>query len=84
MNRMRTAAAAAEEIKKIDPTTPVRSHTIATWAKQGRIYSVKVGNRRLVSMDSLETFLSGSTIGNANFRVEEDQPQRGGIRRIDA
>lgn len=84
MNRMRTAGAAAEELRKIDPASPIKPHTVATWAKQGLIYSVKIGNRRLVSMDSLESYLSG-TVTVAGIPTDDaatHDPPQGTIRPI--
>lgn len=81
--QMRTAGAAAEELKRIDPMTPIRRHTIDVWARQGLIHSVKVGNRRLVSMDSLMDYMTGSVAGTPKAQEEPAEPPRGGIRRID-
>lgn len=81
MTRMRTSGAAAEELRRIDPMTPIKRHTIDIWAKEGVVYSVMIGNRRLVSMDSLEAFVSGSVADN--IVQEATEPPQTGIRRIE-
>lgn len=83
MTRMRTSGAAVEELRRIDPTTPIKRHTIDTWARQGLIHSVMVGNRRLVSMDSLERYLTGN-VAELKAQEEPREPPRVGIRRMDA
>lgn len=83
MTRMRTSGAAVEELRRIDPMTPIKRHTIDTWAKRGLVYSVMIGNRRLVSMDSLEAFVSGSVADNL-VQEELKEPPQIGIRRIEA
>ncbi len=71
-----------EELRKIDPASPIKPHTVATWAKQGLIYSVKIGNRRLVSMDSLESYLSGTVADIPTDDAATHEPPRGTIRPI--
>lgn len=84
MTRMRTSGAAVEELRKIDPTTPIKRHTIDVWARQGVIHSVMVGNRRLVSMDSLENYLTGNNADAMNTAHEEPkEPLHVGIRRVE-
>lgn len=82
MTRMRTSGAAVEELRRIDPTTPIKRHTVDTWAKQGVVHSVMVGNRRLVSMDSLEAYLTGNVADSNIAREEPKEPPRVGIREI--
>lgn len=82
MTRMRTSGAAVEELRRIDPSTPVKRHTVDTWARQGLIHSVMVGNRRLVSMDSLEAYLTGSVADLNTAQEEPKEPPRVGIREI--
>lgn len=83
MGRMRTPGAAAEELRRLDPESPISRHTVDVWARQGLIYSVRVGNRRLVSLDSLEAFLSGSVAGQGKPLEEGTEPPRGVIRRLE-
>lgn len=86
---MRTAGDAVKDLKRDDPYTPITRHTIVTWAKQGLIHSVMIGNRRLISMDSLEDYLAG--IITPQPTESEEVPERGtirpvipsGIRRVD-
>lgn len=83
VGRMRTSAAAVEELRKIDPLTPIKRHTVDTWARQGLIHSVMIGNRRLISMDSLEAFMAGVAVEHHQEpEVMTEPPQRGVIRRI--
>ena len=81
---MRTPVAAAEELRRLDPTTPIKRHTVDTWARQGLIHSVMVGNRRLVSMDSLERYLTGNVADLNTAQEEPKEPLRGVIRAVEA
>lgn len=76
MTRMRTSGAAVEELRKIDPMTPIKRHTIDIWAREGLVHSVMVGNRRFVSMDSLEAFISGGVAALNTAQEESSEPPR--------
>lgn len=82
VGRMRTSAAAVAELRKVDPLTPIKRHTLDSWARQGLIHSVMIGNRRLISMDSLENYLSGVAAIPAGDQSEAEPP-RGVIRRVE-
>ncbi len=78
MDRMRTAKGIADELKKLDPDTPISRHAVDVWAKSGLVSSATIGNRRYISLDSVLAFLAGS---------KEEPPQAAApknyIRRID-
>ena len=76
--RMRFPRQALEELRRLDPETPVSLPMIRRLVKTGTIPSVVVGNgrRRLINFDALLDYLA--TPGS-NTNVQ--QPQ--GIRRID-
>lgn len=58
MVRMRFAAEALEELRKLDPETPVSLCFIKRLAKSGAVPSVPVGkNRRLINFDALLAYL---------------------------
>lgn len=78
--RMRTAGDAVNDLRRDDPETPITRHTIVTWAKMGLIHSVMIGNRRLISMDSLENYLAG--ICDQKELESEEEPKRGMIRAV--
>lgn len=75
--RMRFAAQALEELRRLDPQTQVSLKMIRRLVNTGAVPSVGVGNgsRRLVNVDALISFLESPP---------EDKPERvQGIRRID-
>lgn len=71
MVRMRFAAQALDELRKLDPETPVTLRFIKQLMRTGAIPSVPVGNgnRRLLNFDALVAYL-------------ENPPAVPGIRRI--
>ena len=75
--RMRFPAQALDELRKIDPETPVSLRRIRGLVKSGTIPSVPVGNgtRRLLNFDALLEFLE-----NPPTEQAERVP---GIRRVD-
>lgn len=77
MVRMRFAAQALDELRKLDPETPVTLRFIKQLMRTGAIPSVPVGNgnRRLLNFDALVAYLE-------NPSIEPVQQAAPGIRRI--
>ena len=77
MVRMRFAAQALNELRKLDPETPVTLRFIKQLMRAGAIPSVPVGNgnRRLLNFDALVAYLE-------NPPIEPVQQAAPGIRRI--
>jgi len=57
--KFRTINSAYAEIKKQDPETEISMHGIRAGIKQGFIPSVKIGNKVVVSIESILKFYSG-------------------------
>lgn len=78
MVRMRFAAQALDDLRKLDPETPVTLRFIKQLMRTGAIPSVPVGNgnRRLLNFDALVAYLE-------NPPAEPVQQAAPGIRRID-
>ena len=57
--KIRTIAEAIEEIKRIDPETAITARFIKEGIANGKIPIIKVGNKVLVNMESIYTFLEG-------------------------
>lgn len=76
MVRMRFPAQALEELRRIDPQTPVTLRFIRQLVKTGAVPSVAVGNgkRRLLNFDALVAYLENPP--------EETPVQVGSIHRI--
>jgi excisionase family DNA binding protein len=49
--RMRLAREVVEELKKLDPGTSVTESGIRRLVKEGKLRSVKVGNKSLINLD---------------------------------
>lgn len=77
MVRMRFAAQALDELRKLDPETPVTLRFIKQLMRTGAIPSVPVGNgnRRLLNFDALVAYLE-------NPPIKPVQQAAPGIRRI--
>ena len=60
--KIRTIAKAIEEIKRIDPETAITARFIKEGIANGKIPIIKVGNKVLVNMESIYTFLEGELI----------------------
>jgi hypothetical protein len=54
---MRTASEIVNELKKLDTSTGVTVCSIRRLIKEGRIKSLKVGNRNLINLDFLISYL---------------------------
>ena len=50
---VRSIKQAVEHIRKTDPESAIKVHTIRTWCKEGKIRFLTVGTKILVDMDSL-------------------------------
>lgn len=72
--RMRTPAQAADEIKKLDPQTVIRTHHIRVLMNSGAVAVVKSGRRMFVNLDQLITYLNMSGLADLN-------PQQQGVIR---
>lgn len=77
MVRMRFAAQALGELRKLDPKTPVTLRFIKRLVRAGAVPSVPVGNgnRRLLNFDALLAYLENPT--------ELETLTAPGIRRVD-
>ena len=60
--KIRTIAEAIEDIKRIDPETAITARFIKEGIANGKIPIIKVGNKVLVNMESIYTFLEGELI----------------------
>lgn len=58
--RMRTIEQAAAEIKALDPETAISKTALRRLVLTGVISCVKVGNKRLVNLDSVFSYLGMS------------------------
>lgn len=78
--RMRTAKAAAEELRKIDPNIVFRECHIRYLMNSGQIPVCSSGRRKFVNLDQLIDFLERSDSLDLN---KKQDCQLGVIRRID-
>lgn len=78
MMRMRTIDQCAEFVRSQDPETALTKTALRTLVTSGRIPSVRVGQKYLVSLEALEAYLIG---GQA---VEAPAPGYGQIRPVDS
>lgn len=60
MRKMRTIAEAFEHVKKSDPGTALTLYALRGMVKTGAIPSVKIGRKRLICLDDLNEYLSGT------------------------
>ena len=56
MRRMRLISEAYAEIKEADPNTAITMTAFRRLVLDGRIPSIMIGNKRVVSMESAESF----------------------------
>ncbi len=75
--RMRYSEKCVEELKKIDPDTPISRAYILKLAHEGKIPSVKGQKGTLISFDGLLEYLDNLGCGN------DDAPIARGIRRVE-
>lgn len=78
--RVRTIKEAVKYFKEKDPNTALRESTIRRLIKSGAIPAVWVGKRQLVSMESIEEFLTGLSRESQPIYCEQS---RGVIRRVE-
>lgn len=60
MQKMRLISEAYRYIKEQDPDTCITKTAFTTLVKQGRIPSIKIGNKTIVNLDHVETFFKDS------------------------
>lgn len=60
MQHTRTIKEAAAHYKAADPNTALTGYAIRTLVRTGRVPSVRVGKKYLVTIEALEDYLSGS------------------------
>ena len=63
MEKLRTIAQAAAEIKKIDPESALTEWALRQLVKDGEIPTMKCGNKALLSMASLERYIASQFEG---------------------
>lgn len=56
--RMRFPKQAVEELRRIDPDTPIKVGYVRKLVRTGAIPSVPIGNRRLLNLDVLIDYLA--------------------------
>ena len=75
MIHTRTICEAAIYFKERDPETCLTETAIRTLVRSGRVPSVKVGKKYLVTIEALEEYLAGKSQASIVFSVD---PNRGG------
>ena len=73
--RMRFAKQCIEELRKIDPDTPIKECFVRSLVKRGLVPSVPVGRRHLVNFDALLEYLAISA-------APQEPEIQNGIRKI--
>jgi len=58
--KMRTLDMAYKDIKTADPNTSLSKYSLRQILMSGEVPTVRVGRLRLVNMDTLQVYLSGS------------------------
>lgn len=79
--RMRVAAAAAAELKKLDPDTYITEKAIRRWMNDGTLPFVQLGQRKLLNLDLLIEKLSAGTL-TASTPEEKKAGTFGVIRQV--
>lgn len=67
--RMRLAREIVEELKELDPKTSVTESGIRRLVKEGKLRSVKVGNKSLINLDQCIDYF------NEPFLIIEPEPE---------
>lgn len=70
---MRTLDECYNEIKKIDENTAISKYYIRQLAISGKIPVVMCGRKRLINLDGLIEYLSGSGITASNTAAENNR-----------
>lgn len=60
--KIRTIAEAIEELKRLDPETAITARFIKEGIADGKIPVIRVGNKVLVNMANIFTFLEGEAV----------------------
>lgn len=81
MLRIRMMKEAYEEIKAADPNTAITMNYIRTLIISGAVPSIRAGNRYLINMDELESYLANPQRQELD-RIRDFQRAGGKIRRI--
>ena len=76
--RMRTISEAAAEIRAADAQTGLTKTALRRLVTTGAIPSVKIGNKYLIQMELLESYMGGG------IPAAPEQQIRGEIRRVEA
>lgn len=66
MRQMRLIKEAYAEIKEADPDTAITPTGFRRLVLDGRIPSIMIGNKRLVSMEEVESFFQHGDLDNEN------------------
>ena len=77
MRRMRLISEAYEELKAADPNTAVTKTAFRGLVLDGRIPSIPIGNKYLVSMEDVENFFI-----HGDAAETPAPPDRGKIRKV--
>lgn len=74
--RMRTAPEIVSELKNLDPCTAMTVSGVRRLAKEGKLHSVKVGNRILINLDQVLDYLNNPSpeMITTNTVKEKDTP----------
>lgn len=72
--RMRTIDQAAEYVKASDPETALTKTAIRRLVVTGRLQSVRVGQKYLVSLEVLDSYLSGHGMAEHKMRLGAIRP----------
>ena len=54
---LRSIQQTVEHIRRIDPDSAIKVHTITTWVKEGKIDFKTVGKKILINLDSLLEYI---------------------------
>ena len=55
---VRSIKQAVEYIRKTDPESAIKVHTIRTWCKENKIKNLRAGTKILVDVESLLNYIS--------------------------
>lgn len=72
--RMRTIAEAIDYMHQVDPETALTKNALRVLIRDGAIPAIRIGNKSLISLETLESFLAG------DYAPEPQQAD--GIRRV--
>ena len=66
MNHTRTIKEAAAHYTECDPQTALTENAIRVLIRSGQVPSVKIGKKYLVTLEALDSFLTGIPENNGN------------------